>query len=117
MRVDAKIHAREWILSAIQNHPRVPDKNTEREIRKFVGRLQRDIRAITRSRELYIALNAEKAEERKAAIKRLGELPTVQIKGRKRKTREREREIRRLIKQQRDDKQDRKIRFEHAISK
>jgi hypothetical protein len=39
MRVDAKIQARRWILNAIQNHSCIPNKETERQIRKFVSRI------------------------------------------------------------------------------
>lgn len=50
MRLDAKIKARQWILTAIQHHSCIPNKETEREIRKFVGRLQRDIKQLEKAK-------------------------------------------------------------------
>ena len=50
MKIDNKIHARRWIIGAIQNHSWVPSKETEREIRRFLGRLQRDIRQLEKAR-------------------------------------------------------------------
>lgn len=117
MRVDAKIQARQWILNAIQNHSCVPNKDTEREIRKFVVRLQRDLNQLARSRDLYIAVNSESPEKRARAIQSLSEQPSSKIKGRGRSLRRRESEIVRLVKEQRKDANDRKVRFEHAINK
>lgn len=115
MRIDAKISARQWILNAIQNHSCIPNKETEREIRKFVERLQRDLRQLTRSRDLFIALNSEDVEEKNRAIHDLGEQPKG--KGKSRKWRRREAQIIQLVKSQSADLHDRKIRFEHAISR
>lgn len=76
MRVDAKITAREWILDAIQNHHVLPDKHTEREIRKFVARVQRDLKHLIRSREMFILVNSPDPEARTKALRLVNqELP------------------------------------------
>lgn len=66
MRVDNKIAAREWILSAIQNHVCIPNKETKREIEKFVRRLQRDINQMRKSREKLLRelINAQERDDR-----------------------------------------------------
>lgn len=117
MRVDAKIAARQWILNAIQNHSCIPNKETEREIRKFVERLQKDIQHMTRSRDLFIAVNSDNPEIKARAIQRLGEQPLPKMRRQNRDTRRRNAEIIRLVKEQKKDASDRRTRFEHAISK
>lgn len=117
MRVDAKIQARQWILNAIQNHSCIPNKEAEREIRKFVARLQRDLTQLTRSRELFIAANSQNVERKAQAIRYLRETPKVKVKGRNRNLQRQEAEIRRLIQEQKKDEKDRTIRFEYAVSK
>lgn len=51
MKVDDKIAAREWIIGAIQNYQVAPNKGTEHEIRRFIKRLQRDLKQLRRARE------------------------------------------------------------------
>lgn len=117
MRVDAKISARQWILNAIQNHSCIPNKATEREIRNFVTRLQRDLSQLTRSRDLYLAVNSQDSELAERALNHLSQEPKPKDKGQRRRRRQQEAELRRLIKDQRKDASDRNLRFEHAISK
>lgn len=117
MRIDAKIHARQWILNAIQNHSCIPNKETEREIRRFVLRLQKDLQQLARSRDLFIALNSESVEAKNQAIRNLHEQPKPKGKGKNRKWRQREAEIIELVKSQSADVYDRKIRFEHATAR
>lgn len=113
MTLDAKIQAREWILNAIQNHSRIPNKETEREIRKFIERMQRDMRQMERSRQLFIAVNSQDKEERTRAIQNLGEMSIKIRKGRKPNRTEKSKElsISRLIHEQKKDLNDKRIRF------
>jgi len=50
MQLDAKIEARQWILIAIQNYSVTPAKETEREVRRFVRRIQRDLKQLRGAR-------------------------------------------------------------------
>jgi hypothetical protein len=47
--VEAKRDARLWILAAIQARNEQPSKAVEKEVRRFVRRLQRDITALDRA--------------------------------------------------------------------
>lgn len=117
MRVDAKIQARQWILTAIQNHSCIPNKETEREIGKFIGRLQRDIRQLERSREMFLLVNSPDPEARAKALRLVNEDLPPRRKGRRQEVRKRSKELSRLIKEQERDANERKVRFEHAVSK
>lgn len=117
MRVDAKIQARQWILNAIQNHSCIPDKETEHEIRKLVGRFQRDIKQLERARDLFLAVNADDPEIKAQALRELTNWNQPKARKRHRKTRKENAEVVRLAREQRADANDRRIRFEHAISK
>jgi hypothetical protein len=66
----AKLLAREWIIQAIQNYQVPPDKKTQKEIRKFIERLQRDIRSLERARERAFALDLMVNKDFEAAIER-----------------------------------------------
>lgn len=80
-------------------------------------RLQRDIRHMERSREMFILVNSPDPEARAAAIKLIHQDLPPKGKSRKREVKVRQREISRLIKEQKKDANNRKVRFEHAISK
>jgi hypothetical protein len=115
LRVDAKIRARQWILEAIQNYNSTPEKTVEHEIRKFVGRLQRDIEQLNRSYNLFLAVNSDNPEIKAKAICILQKHPKTRKQ--KRSLIKHKLELAQLIKEQRKDAEDRHIRFEHAISK
>jgi len=66
MRIDAKIQARQWILNAIQNHSCIPNKETEREIKRFISRLQRDIKQLSKAKKILKL--AELKEEKRAKV-------------------------------------------------
>lgn len=60
-RLKAKIEAREWLLAAVQNYKVIPEKQTEREIKKFISRIQRDLKQMKRS-EVEANLTIQNAE-------------------------------------------------------
>lgn len=116
MRVDAKIQARQWILNAIQHHSCIPNKETEHEIRKLVTRFQRDIKQLARARDLFLAVNSDNPEIKARAIRELTNWKQPKARKRHRKTRKDNAEVIRLVREQRADVNDRRIRFEHASS-
>jgi len=60
-KTKAKIEAREWIVAAIQNHQVAVDKQAEREIKRFIGRIQRDLKSLKRAeREADLVIQAGK---------------------------------------------------------
>lgn len=54
VKLDAKIQARQWLLNAIQSHSCIPNKAAEREIRRFIKRLQRDIHSLKSQRAVLV---------------------------------------------------------------
>lgn len=69
MRIDAKIQARQWILNAIQNHSCIPNKETEREIKRFISRLQRDVKQLSKSREILQGVRQTSRRNRREVLK------------------------------------------------
>ena len=117
MRVDAKIQARQWILKAIQNHCCIPNKETEHEIRRFVGRIQRDLKQLERARDVFLAVNHDDPEIKAGALRELANWNQPKARKRHRKPQRDNAEVVRLAREQRADSNDRKIRFEHAVNK
>lgn len=111
MRVDAKIQARQWLLNAIQNHSCIPNKEAEREIRKFVVRLQRDLENLRRSRELFKLANPGMDGPV------IYPAPQRRVKKSKKQRRQEKTDMIRLMREQWKDAHDQRMRFEHAIGK
>lgn len=61
-KLNAKISAREWILTAIQHHSCIPNKATEHEIKRFIKRIQRDLVQLQTSKRILEEVNKKELE-------------------------------------------------------
>ncbi len=48
-KIQSKLRAREWMVDAIQRHSEPLDKDAQREVRRFLKRLQRDVKSLKRA--------------------------------------------------------------------
>lgn len=61
-RIKAKLTARLWLLGAIQSCSSYTDKSTQSEIKRFIRRIQRDIKSLERAQVEF-----EKSRKREVA--------------------------------------------------
>lgn len=61
-KIESKLAARVWLLDAIQKHQAFADALTQSEIKRFIRRMQREIKSLE-----YAKANLEKSRKREIA--------------------------------------------------